>query len=102
MREFHMLQVCTVVAVLPSLRSRGASSHALACVCGGLGPRAACLLVPPPPVLFRSCTAPVPQAYEVLELFLEMLVVRAELLAKSKEMPPDMVEVRGCGGGEFG
>ena len=42
--------------------------------------------VPPPPV---------PQAYEVLELFLEMLAVRAELLAKSKEMPPDMVEVRG-------
>lgn len=32
------------------------------------------------------------QAYEVLELFVELLKVRAELIEKSKEMPPDMIE----------
>lgn len=39
------------------------------------------------------------QAFEILELYLELLAVRAELLAKTREMPPDMVEVRsrGCG-----
>ena len=42
------------------------------------------------------------QAYEILELYLELLAVRAELLAKTREIPPDMVEVgagawRGCG-----
>ena len=28
----------------------------------------------------------------VLELFVELLKVRAELIEKSKEMPPDMIE----------
>lgn len=32
--------------------------------------------------------------YEILELYLELLAVRAELLGKTKEIPPDMVEVR--------
>lgn len=32
------------------------------------------------------------QAFEILELYLELLAVRAELLAKTKEIPPDMVE----------
>ncbi|KAL4458707.1 hypothetical protein ABPG75_013572 [Micractinium tetrahymenae] len=32
------------------------------------------------------------QAFEILELYLELLAVRAELLAKTKELPPDMVE----------
>ncbi|KAI3436025.1 hypothetical protein D9Q98_002082 [Chlorella vulgaris] len=30
--------------------------------------------------------------YEILELYLELLAVRAELLGKTKEIPPDMVE----------
>jgi hypothetical protein len=38
------------------------------------------------------------QAFEILELYLELLAVRAELLAKNKEIPPDMAEVgRGRG-----
>lgn len=32
------------------------------------------------------------QAFEVLELFLELLAVRAQLVEKSKDMPPDMIE----------
>jgi len=36
------------------------------------------------------------QAYDILELYLELLAVRAELLAKTKEIPPDMVEVGGA------
>ena len=36
------------------------------------------------------------KAFEVLELYLELLAVRAELLAKTKEIPSDMVEV--CAG----
>lgn len=35
-----------------------------------------------------------PQAFEILELYLELLAVRAELLGKTKEIPGDMVEVR--------
>lgn len=41
------------------------------------------------PVL--HCAQP---AFEVLELFLELLAVRASLIASSKEIPRDMVEVR--------
>ncbi|CAL5229714.1 g13088 [Coccomyxa viridis] len=32
------------------------------------------------------------QAFEVLELFMELLAVRAQLVEKSKDMPPDMIE----------
>ncbi|KAG2432977.1 hypothetical protein HXX76_008705 [Chlamydomonas incerta] len=32
------------------------------------------------------------QAYEILELYLELLTVRAQLLAKTKELPRDMME----------
>ena len=32
------------------------------------------------------------QAYEVLELFLELLAVRVQLVEKSKDVPPDMIE----------
>lgn len=32
------------------------------------------------------------QAFEVLELFLELLAVRVQLVEKSKDMPPDMIE----------
>jgi hypothetical protein len=32
------------------------------------------------------------KAYEILELYLELLAVRAELLSKTREIPPDMVE----------
>lgn len=40
------------------------------------------------------------QAFDTLEVYLELLAVRVELLAKTKEMPPDMMEVCGsvCGG----
>ena len=32
------------------------------------------------------------QAFETLELFMELLAVRAQLVEKSKDMPPDMIE----------
>lgn len=32
------------------------------------------------------------QAYEVLELFLELLAVRVQLVEKCKDVPPDMIE----------
>jgi hypothetical protein len=32
------------------------------------------------------------QAFEVLELFLELLAVRVQLVEKSKDVPPDMIE----------
>jgi hypothetical protein len=32
------------------------------------------------------------QAYEILELYLELIAVRVQLIAKSKEIPRDMVE----------
>ena len=32
------------------------------------------------------------QAYEVLELFLELLAVRVQLVERSKDVPPDMIE----------
>lgn len=32
------------------------------------------------------------QAYDILELFLELLAVRVQLLEKSKQIPPDMLE----------
>lgn len=40
---------------------------------------------PPPPCASH-------QAYEILELFMELLAVRAPLVASSKEIPRDMVE----------
>jgi phage terminase large subunit GpA-like protein len=36
-----------------------------------------------------------PQAYEVLELFVELLAVRVHLIEKSKERPQDMNEALG-------
>ena len=41
-----------------------------------------------------ACTAlpPLQQAYEILELYLELLTVRTQLLAKTKEIPRDMIE----------
>ena len=32
------------------------------------------------------------QAYDVLELFLELLAVRVQLVERSKDVPPDMIE----------
>lgn len=32
------------------------------------------------------------QAYDILELFLELLAVRVQLLEKTKQIPPDMLE----------
>lgn len=32
------------------------------------------------------------QAYDILELFLELLSVRTQLVEKSKDIPPDMIE----------
>ncbi len=32
------------------------------------------------------------QAYDIFELFLELLAVRAQLVEKSKDVPPDMIE----------
>ncbi len=32
------------------------------------------------------------QAYEILELYMELLAVRAQLIAKTREVPRDMVE----------
>jgi hypothetical protein len=41
----------------------------------------------------NPCRRPPPrQAYEILELFLELVAVRAPLVANSKEIPRDMVE----------
>jgi hypothetical protein len=34
-----------------------------------------------------------PAAYEILELYLELLAVRSSLVANSKEIPRDMIEV---------
>lgn len=33
-----------------------------------------------------------PQAYEILELYLELVAVRTQLISKTKEIPRDMVE----------
>ena len=32
------------------------------------------------------------QAYDIIELFLELVSVRVPLMEKAKEMPPDMME----------
>lgn len=33
------------------------------------------------------------QAYEILELYLELMTVRVQLIAKTKEIPRDMVRI---------
>ncbi len=35
---------------------------------------------------------PLPQAFEILELYLELMTVRAQLISKTKELPRDMME----------
>ena len=52
-------------------------------------------LCPPPPLL-------PPTAYEILELYLELVAVRATMIAQSKTIPGDMMEVRvqWVGGGD--
>lgn len=37
-------------------------------------------------------------AYEILELYLELVAVRATMIAQSKTIPGDMMEVCTCGG----
>jgi hypothetical protein len=44
--------------------------------------------------LSRWCWPLHAAAYEILELYLELLAVRSSLVANSKEIPRDMIEVR--------